>query len=195
LVGCGIGSSEPQPTVTVTTMVTVTAQPPDSDSTAGAGAFLAEEVSPTGESGALDPATTGDGELTLTDAARAEPEGDWRSDRFNIAEENDIRGNAIDLDCLWDEAELEFRLENKFSELTFSAGQANSSESSDNVVKIEVLGDGEQMDVKNVPFNTIDSFSVDVTGVNALKINAVIDAENSACVGDSTPVFFDMHLS
>lgn len=195
LAGCGGDSAEPAPTVTVTSTVTVAADPPASDRTVGTDVSQAEDAAATAEPGTLDPSNTGDRELTLSDAARTDPEGDWRTDRFNIAEESDIRGNAVDLYCYSEPTELEFRLENKFTELTFAVGQANSSDSSDNEIKLEVLGDGDQIDVKNIAFNKVESFTIDVTGVNALRLGTAIDDEDSECFGDTTAVLFDMRLS
>lgn len=194
LAGCGGGDSEPGPTVTVTEKVTVPAEPEPAVPSADTEDAGPETAGTSDGPGTLDPSNVKDRDLTLADAAKMDPEEGWRTDRFNIAKTSDVRGHATDIDC-YGSSELEYRLENKFTKLDFSTGQANTSESSDDILKLEILGDGEQIDVKNIPFNEIESFSVDVTDVNALRINASLDDESGTCEGDVTAVIYNVRLN
>jgi len=80
---------------------------------------------------------------------------------------------------------LELRLADNFRSLTFDVGQANDSAASDKILTVEVLGNGDQKDIRRVPFNKIQKFSIDVTGVNALIIMFYIDLGNSGCTMQS----------
>jgi hypothetical protein len=57
-------------------------------------------------------------------------------------------------------------------------GQANNSESSEQTLVVKVLGNGKQLDVHRVPFNTVQKVSVSIKGVNAVKVKLYLDPEN-----------------
>lgn len=54
--------------------------------------------------------------------------------------------------------------------LSFSAGQANDSRSSDNVLRIEIHTDGASDRLVDIAFDEVKPIEVDVSNVNALKI-------------------------
>ncbi|MDI2034772.1 hypothetical protein [Paenarthrobacter nitroguajacolicus] len=75
---------------------------------------------------------------------------------------------------------LELRLANNFTTFSFNVGQANDSKSSDKILVVRVVGNGKQLDVRKVPFNTIQEISVPAKGVNALKIEFTLDETPSS---------------
>lgn len=100
-----------------------------------------------------------------------------------------LKGNDVQV--------LELRLGNRFNELTFKAGQGNDSELSDCVLRVEVYKNSTSDTFVDVPFNEIHQFEVDVTKVNALKIeltsrNGVGRPHSSS--KKSTAVVFDISL-
>lgn len=108
------------------------------------------------------------GTVSLSDFVETYP---WEEGRFNVASVKDVQGIATSTNgCAGDL--LELRLENGFDTLSFTAGQANDSVSSGEIYTVQVLGNGAQLEVFDVPFNFIQPFTVDVGGVNALQILA-----------------------
>ena len=53
---------------------------------------------------------------------------------------------------------------NNFEELTFSVAQANDSRDSDRQLGVEVLANNEQVEIRSVPFNQVQEFTIDVDG-------------------------------
>lgn len=76
---------------------------------------------------------------------------------------------------------LELRLKNSFSELSFSVGQSDSSDSSTQNVTVEVQANNSQVEIQRVSFNQVQDFTVPVTGVNALQILVYLDSEVDRC--------------
>lgn len=89
---------------------------------------------------------------------------------------------------------LELRLAGHFATLKMKVGQANSSKSSDDVLDVEVDANGKQQDIRKVPFNTQQSFTVPAAGVNALKIIMYIDPDKCDPRG-LTAVIEDLSVS
>ena len=82
-------------------------------------------------------------------------------------------GIGTDLD--WQHnGEIELRLANKFQKVTFNAGQANDSKSSDLTVKVQIFADGKEIETVDVPFNDAHAFEVKAANVNALKITLTL---------------------
>ncbi len=70
---------------------------------------------------------------------------------------------------------LELRLARRFDQLSFSVGQDNASANSEQVLNVEVVTNGEQADLRKVPFDRVQPFEVPVSGVNAVVINFELD--------------------
>ena len=119
----------------------------------------------------------------------------WVEDKFDIASEKGIRGIALkDFPCN-KEDELEFRLANDFSKLSFSFGQSNDSADSEMELKVAVYGNGEQLESDSVPFNKIKPMNVKVESVNALKIK-ISATRKEECYSNKkiTPVLYDIEV-
>jgi hypothetical protein len=146
---------------------------------------------------------TGDGELepgaegrrlTLEDFFN--PDSSWREQRYNIADQKDVAGIAAEVSgCTSTPESLELRLGNNFESLSFAAAQANDSESSDQVLSVRVVANNEQVEIRNIPFNEVQDFTVPVTGVNALKIEMVMEDEGASCQGSVNAVLISPELS
>ncbi|MFE4081782.1 hypothetical protein [Paenarthrobacter sp. YIM B13468] len=107
-----------------------------------------------------------------------EPESSWTENRFDVEDKAGVSGIAAQIST-YGQQTLELRLGNNFSSLTFNVGQANDSKSSDKILVIRVVGNGKQLDVRKVPFNTVQEISVTTKMVNAVKIEATVeDAES-----------------
>lgn len=143
----------------------------------------------------LKPDSTQNRDLGLNDVFIA-TDG-WEEPRLDVASEVDVRALAVEVDrCEADRgAGLEFRLANGFEKFAFSIGQANSLKSSDQTMKVEIHGNGKQLDTRSVPFNTIVDLSVDVRSVNALKILVYLESEPGYCNGDITAMLYKIKLS
>lgn len=132
--------------------------------------------------------------LSLNEAFN--PSSGWHEDRYDIASAMEVRGISQKNMACWNERpELEFRLANHYSELSFSFGQANDSLSADLNLKVAVYGDEKQLDVNSVPFNQTRNMTVPVTGVNSLKI--IISANDEKCEGlqqSLTPVLYNLTI-
>lgn len=120
------------------------------------------------------------------------PDRRWKERLYDIANERNITGVGATLQgCRDQNIFLEMHLGNDFSKFRFKAGQSNLSKSSAETVVVQVEGNGSTLDIKRVPFNAVDEILVDVSGVNALKINVSLDKELSEC--DSADiVLFDV---
>lgn len=148
---------------------------------------------PSGSSAAATP-TLMAGQLTLRDFFM--PDERLKEDIYDVATETTqkgvgvaIRGNDVQV--------LELRLGNRFNELTFKAGQDNDSESSDFVLRVEIYKNGVSDTFVDIPFNEIHQFEVDVTNVNALKIELTSrngDGKPHESSKKITAVVFDINL-
>ena len=93
--------------------------------------------------------------------------------------------------------QAELRLENRFTKLTFKAGQANDSKSSDLILRVATYKDGKNDQLIDVLFNEIKPVEIDVSNVNALKIDLIpLDQNGKKFFGSNslTGVMFDMRL-
>ncbi|WP_223908162.1 NPCBM/NEW2 domain-containing protein [Actinomyces capricornis] len=93
--------------------------------------------------------------------------------------------------------ELELRLGNRYSRLTFNAGQADTSEASDTYLRVEIIANNATVSTTDVPFNEIKPFDVDVTNVNAAKIRlSKVDDKGNISYSEKkiTAVLFDIQL-
>jgi len=149
-----------------------------------------ESPSTSSAPGELDPDDVGR-RLTLNDFFNPSPY--WEEDRYDIADEKQVQGIAADVSSCYSAQELELRLANNFEELDFSVGQANDSTSSDASVTVEVLANNAQVEIRSVPFNEIQEFSIPVEGVNALKIHVYLD-DRATCNGRVTAVLTEVTL-
>jgi hypothetical protein len=135
--------------------------------------------------------------LTLADFFQ--PDSQWSEKRYDIADKSQVQGiGTTVVQCSsGTPRELELRLANNFDKLTFSVGQANDSQASDQNVSVEVLGNNQQIDIRSVPFNQIQEFTIPVTGVNALKIDLRLDSDVPNCgrTGSVIGVLTDITLS
>jgi hypothetical protein len=129
--------------------------------------------------------------LTLADFHM--PTSDWDEERYDIADERDVPGIAAEVGYCGDSypLELELRLANNFEELSFSVAQANDSQDSDQQLAVEVLANNEQVEIRSVPFNQVQEFTIDVEGVNALKILFYLDDDVEGCGGSVIGVLTD----
>jgi hypothetical protein len=128
------------------------------------------------------------------------PSQDWSEKRYDIADKSQVQGigaQVVQCGSNGSSPELELRLANNFDQLTFSVGQANDSRASDQNVSVEILANNQQVDIRSVPFNQIQQFSVPVTGVNALKIDLSLDEDVQNCgrTGSVVAVLTDITLS
>lgn len=137
--------------------------------------------------------------LTLSNFFK--PSEVWEENRYDVADQQDLTGIAGEIDQCGVESysepdALELRLANNFETLTFSAGQANESPSSDQVLVVRVEGNGGQLDIKRIPFNEVASFDLDVADVNSLDVQVYLDDEVEDCTrnGSSQAVLWDFEL-
>jgi hypothetical protein len=188
LTACGSDWTETEPEAAATTTATTTAP----SSTAAA-----TTSTPTGDSspGSADGELGEDAEgrrLTLADFF--EPGSQWEEERYNIADQRDVPGIGTQIAGCYGFQELELRLGNNFDTLEFSVAQANDSRESDQNVSVEVLANNSQVEIRSVPFNQIQSFSIPVSGVNALKIQMSLDDRVDGCGGSVIAVLTDATL-
>lgn len=127
------------------------------------------------------------------------PSQNWAEKRYDIADKSQVQGIGTTVQYCgsgYTPQELELRLANNFDQLTFSVGQANDSQASDQSVSVEVLANNQQVEIRSVPFNQIQQFSIPVTGVNALKIQLSLDEDVPNCgrSGSAVAVLTDITL-
>lgn len=166
--------SEPPVTVTVTAEAAGLAESPTSTQTPepeGAEPTVAPDPDAP-DSGVLDENASGQ-TLSLSDIF--DVRGEWSESRFGVSDRSDIRGLGVPVSCFGDGASLEMRLARRFSGLEMSVGQANDSPSSGQVLVVEVEANGEQLDVRRVPFDQVQPIDLDIAGVNALRIVLTLD--------------------
>lgn len=129
--------------------------------------------------------------LTLADFFR--PSENWEEGRFDVADETDVSGISSEVtECEISDygpnAVLELRLANNFETLKFSVGQSNSSESSESTLVVRAVGNGEQIDIQQVPFDEVQEFELDVKDVNALRIETFLEEDQESYCSDEGPV-------
>lgn len=93
--------------------------------------------------------------------------------------------------------ELELRLGNRYSRLTFNAGQADLSEASNTYLRVEIITNNTTVSITDIPFNEIRPFDIDVTNINAVKIRlSKVDEKGAVSYSDKniTAVLFDIQL-
>ncbi|WP_256695139.1 hypothetical protein [Actinomyces oris] len=132
----------------------------------------------------------------LTRADLFNPPFILKEDLYNVATTSKKKGIGARLRDS-DGVEAELRLENRFRKLTFNAGQDNNSASSDLTLRVEVYKDGKSDQFVDIPFNEIKPLEIDVTKVNALKIDLIpLNRDGFKYNGSSslTAVMFDMRL-
>ena len=147
---------------------------------------------PTSATGA--PVNTQGRDLTLDDFF--EPPTKLRQDLFNVATTSDTNGIGADLKGSQG-VQAELRLENRFRKLTFKAGQANASKSSDLILRVGIYKDGKNDQLIDIPFNEVKPVEVDVSNVNALRIDLLPltqEGKSHYGPGSITGVMFDMRL-
>ncbi|WP_456599858.1 hypothetical protein [Blastococcus sp. SYSU DS0616] len=199
LTSCG-GEAPAAPATATTSAAPAVTEPVDATTSTSASASPSTTTtssttgSPTEGGGVL---TAGDEGRELTLADFFNPAQYWDEDRYDIADRKDVPGIATKVDSCYATAadELEMRLGNNFSQLTFSVGQANDSLSSDQSITVEVLGNESQREIQSVPFNEITEFDIPVEGVNALKIRLHLDDKVADCGGSVIGVLVDPVLS
>lgn len=120
-------------------------------------------------------------DITLEKIFSAEPKGYWKQDRYNVSDKKQIYGMAVPISSCGESnaAQLELRLERGFKTLQFEVGQDNNSSSSDRVLVVQVVANGQQRDSQEVPFDQLAPFSVNVSDVNALKIKLFLKDTDS----------------
>lgn len=126
-----------------------------------------------------------------------QPESYWMEKRFDVADKANVSGIATETMGTGSSSRrtLELRLANRFSDtLTFKVGQANDSESSGKIVLVKVFGNDEQLEVQKVPFNTIQTISVPVKGVNALQIELEIEENDEYYAKSVLAVLSDIRV-
>ena len=190
------GPSSPSPTETPTptsspsATATPTAGDPSTPPTHGT-----DDVTPStppAEGGSLT--NTQGRDLTRTDLFN--PSAALKEDLYNVATSSTKKGIGAYLRYS-DGVEAELRLENRFHKLTFNAGQDNNSLSSDLILRVEIYKDRKSDQFVDIPFNEIKPIEVDVTNVNALKIDLIPLNQDGSKYRDSnsiTAVMFDMRL-
>ena len=190
------GPSSPSPTETPTptsspsATATPTAGDPSTPPTHGT-----DDVTPStppAEGGSLT--NTQGRDLTRTDLFN--PSAALKEDLYNVATSSKKKGIGAYLRYS-DGVEAELRLENRFHKLTFNAGQDNNSLSSDLILRVEIYKDRKSDQFVDIPFNEIKPIEVDVTNVNALKIDLIPLNQDGSKYRDSnsiTAVMFDMRL-
>ena len=111
------------------------------------------------------------------------PGSEWQEKRYDVADKSQVQGIGTTVASCgsYGARELELRLANNFHELTFTVGQANDSRASDQAVSVEVLANNAQVEIRSVPFNQLQQFTIPVTGVNALKIDLRLDEDVPKC--------------
>lgn len=126
--------------------------------------------------------------LTLADFFR--PSSDWTENRFDVADKSDVSGISTEISNAYEDGAdtLELRLANNFDQLSFRVGQANNSTSSEQTLIVKVLGNGKQLDVYRVPFNTVQEVSIPIKNVNAVKVRIYLDSEKRRENGSAVAV-------
>ncbi len=201
LTACAAGAASPQATETSQTAsasADVTTNPAETSSPSTTESSPESSTSPpltssTEEAGVNTPPS--DEPLGLNDFFR--PSDDWEANRYDIAGRSDVQGIAATVGYCGESyaEEIELRLSNKFASLDFKVGQADNSESSDQDLTVEVLANNEQAEIRAVPFNQVQQFTIDVDSVNAVKIRFYIDSISGGCEGSVIGVLHETTVS
>ena len=179
-------SPSSSPSATASQTVGDPSTPPTSDVDGGASS------GPTSATGA--PVNTQGRDLTIDDFF--EPSRELRQDLFNVATTSGAKGIGAELEGSQG-VRAELRLENRFHKLTFKVGQANSSKSSDLILRVGTYRDGKNDQLIDIPFNVVKPLEIDVSNINALKIELVPrppEGKDPYISGSITAVMFDMRL-
>jgi hypothetical protein len=184
---CGSDWTESAPEAAATT----TATPDESDTPTETTATATSPPADDASEGELDEGAEGR-RLTLDDFFNPNPR--WEEERYDIADMRDVPGIGSEIAGCSSTQELELRLGNNFDSLEFSVAQSNDSRESDQSVSVEVLANNEQVEIRSVPFNEVQSFTIAVRGVNALKIQMSLDDRVDDCGGSVIAVLTDATL-
>ncbi len=191
----GSSPSSPSPTETPTPTSSPSAtSTPTASTPSTPPAHGTDDVAPSTPPSEGAPSNTQGRNLTRADLFN--PPFILQEDLYNVATISKKKGIGARLRDS-DGAEAELRLENRFHKLTFNAGQDNSSASSDLILRVEIYKDGKSDQFVDIPFNEIKPLEIDVTHVNALKIDLIpLNRDGLKYNGSSslTAVMFDMRL-
>lgn len=172
------------PTATPSSSASAAATPTDM-----ASATTSEDPSASAEAttNGLSPEKSKGRELRLSDFQEPPVTSGWQEKRYDVASITNTMGIGTKLDWQNDD-EIELRLANKFQKVTFTAGQANDSRSSDFLVRVAIFANGKEIETVDVPFNEAHTFDVKATNVNALKITlkALDQKQEMPQIDDST---------
>ena len=195
---CGGGGDPERSTLSSSSAPETTSEPAETSSSSPATTSRAttssssSSASSTEDGGVLDEEDEGR-QLGLDDFFNATSE--WEERRYDLADQQDVPGVGATVgtcgDRTYSNQTLELRLGNNFSELTFSAAQANSSQRSDQNLVVEIVANNEQRDIRSVPFNQTQEFTLDVEGVNALVIRLYLDDAVENCGGSVLGVVYE----
>lgn len=196
MAGCGSAAADGATSArTVAITVTHTVTPTDSTTIADPSGETPAAPSEVDVTPSSPPTLTAGQRLGLD--AFFEPAYVWGESRYDVADRGQVQGvSALVSRCSTPGDSLEMRLENKFKQLKFSVGQSNDSASSKYNLVVAVVANGKQVDVRNIPFNAVQDFSLSVDGVNALEVSFIRKLPEGGC-GSSTvrAVVFDGMLS
>ena len=175
-------SSPPAPTPSASASATASATDMES-ATASEDPSASAEATTNG----LTPENSTGRELRLSDFQEPPVTSGWQEKRYDVASITNTMGIGTKLDWQNDD-EIELRLANKFQKVTFTAGQANDSRSSDLIVRVAIFADGKEIETVDVPFNDAHAFEVKAANVNALKITfkALDQKQEMPQIDDST---------
>lgn len=175
-------SSAPAPTPSASASATASATDMES-ATASEDPSASAEATTNG----LTPENSKGRELRLSDFQEPPVTSGWQEKRYDVASITNTMGIGTKLDWQNDD-EIELRLANKFQKVTFTAGQANDSRSSDLIVRVAIFADGKEIETVDVPFNDAHAFEVKAANVNALKITfkALDQKQEMPQIDDST---------
>ena len=175
-------SSAPAPTPSATASATASATDMES-ATASEDPSASAEATTNG----LAPENSKGRELRRSDFQEPPMTSGWQEKRYDVASITNTMGIGTKLDWQNDD-EIELRLANKFQKVTFTAGQANDSRSSDLIVRVAIFADGKEIETVDVPFNDAHAFEVKAANVNALKITfkALDQKQEMPQIDDST---------
>ena len=175
-------SSAPTPTPSASASATAGATDMES-ATASEDPSASAEATTNG----LTPENSKGRELRLSDFQEPPVTSGWQEKRYDVASITNTMGIGTKLDWQNDD-EIELRLANKFQKVTFTAGQANDSRSSDLIVRVAIFADGKEIETVDVPFNDAHAFEVKAANVNALKITfkALDQKQEMPQIDDST---------
>ncbi|MBG0741725.1 hypothetical protein IV500_20420 [Paeniglutamicibacter antarcticus] len=198
-------SGSTQPPITTTTITTIPPAPTSTTAAISSPTQSEDPVSPPPDTAASSdaPPTTGSvleaptekGKIPVPLAEFFHPSSNWLEGRYDVADQQNISGiKSVVSKCYSaDPVRLELRLANHFEKLSFSVGQANDSNSSDQVLVVRVTGNNKQIEVHPIAFNSHQEFNIPVTDVNAATIEMYLDDSVSNCGGSVGAVIYDIY--